>query len=230
MNLIVFDIDDTLTKSEYQHQLAYVNTMKEFGITKINQNWKDYKHHTDSYILKKNYENNFSKKFDFSFIESFEHRMTELILSLKKVEEVRGAKNIIDYFFNRENYAVSFATGSLLKPALVKLNQSKIKYHSELVIGSNRIFDREGIVKNAIKSAKEFYQVNAFENIISVGDGMWDFKTAQNLGVHFIGIGMKNFADFNKQNIKVHIKDWSEFDLNRAEQKLAIKNTGPNLV
>ena len=59
MNLIVFDIDDTLTKSEYQHQLAYVNTMKEFGITDINENWREYTHHTDSYILKKNYENNF---------------------------------------------------------------------------------------------------------------------------------------------------------------------------
>ncbi len=35
MNLIVFDIDDTLTKSEYQHKLAYVNTMKEFGINKM---------------------------------------------------------------------------------------------------------------------------------------------------------------------------------------------------
>ena len=35
MNLIVFDIDDTLAKSEYQHQLAYVNAMKEFGITEL---------------------------------------------------------------------------------------------------------------------------------------------------------------------------------------------------
>lgn len=117
MNLIVFDIDDTLTKSEYQHQLAYVNTMKEFEITKINQNWKEYKHHTDSYILKENYEKNLSEKFDFSFIESFENRMTELILSLKKVTEINGAKSIIDFFIDNTDYAISFATGSLLKPA-----------------------------------------------------------------------------------------------------------------
>ena len=55
-NLIVFDIDDTLTKSEDQHQTAYVSTMHHFGITNINQNWKTYLHHTDSYILKENYE------------------------------------------------------------------------------------------------------------------------------------------------------------------------------
>jgi len=225
MNLIVFDIDDTLTKSEYQHQLAYVNTMKEFGITTINQNWSEYKHHTDSYILKKNYENNLAEKFDFSFIHDFENRMTELILSLEKVSEINGAKNIINYFNGKTNYAISFATGSLLKPALIKLNQSGIKYKAELVVGSNETYEREGIVEKAIKKAKDFHQVTSFENIISVGDGIWDLKTAQNLGLHFIGIGMKNYADFNDENIKVHIKDWHDFDLNEAEQKLGIINT-----
>ena len=85
MNLIVFDIDDTLTKSEYQHQLAYVNAMKAFGISKINSNWKEYEHHTDSYILKGNYENNLSDSFDFSFVSKFEIKMTELILSLSSL-------------------------------------------------------------------------------------------------------------------------------------------------
>jgi phosphoglycolate phosphatase-like HAD superfamily hydrolase len=225
MNLIIFDIDDTLTKSEYQHQLAYVNTMKEFGITEINQNWKEYKHHTDSYILKKNYEKNFSKKFDLSFIEGFENRMMELIISLKKVSEIKGAKSVIDYFNGRTDYVISFATGSLLKPAFIKLNQSGIKYNKELVVGSNGIYDREGIVEKAIERAKDFHQVNLFDNIIAVGDGIWDLKTAQNLGLHFIGIGMKNYADFAKENVKVHIKNWSGFDLNQTEQKLGIKSS-----
>ena len=72
MNLIVFDIDDTLTRSEHQHQLAYVNAMYDIGITQINQNWGDYKHHTDSYILKENYEKNLPQKFDFSIIPEFD--------------------------------------------------------------------------------------------------------------------------------------------------------------
>ena len=222
MNLIVFDIDDTLTKSENQHQLAYVNTMKEFGITKINQNWKSYKHHTDSYILKENYENNLSTKFNFSFIENFENRMTELILSLKKVSEIKGAKNIINFFTNKTDYVISFATGSLLEPAFIKLNQANIKYNKDLVIGSNEIYEREEIVKKSINKAKEFYNINSFKNIISVGDGIWDLKTARNLGLHFIGIGMKNYSDFKNENIKLHIKDWNEFNLNVMEKILGI--------
>ncbi|WP_033958843.1 HAD family hydrolase [Psychroserpens jangbogonensis] len=217
MNLIVFDIDDTLTKSEYQHQFAYVNTMKEFGISAINQNWKDYLHHTDSYILKENYENNLEDNFEFSFIDDFETRMTELILELDAVSEVHGAQNIINDLNKNPNYALTFATGSLLKPAFVKLDQAGINYNKSLVIGSNKIFEREGIVAEAIQKAKAFYKVDTFDNIISVGDGLWDLITARNLDVHFIGIGMKNYQDFKKEHIKLHIKDWNNFNLKDAE-------------
>ena len=78
-NLIVFDIDDTLTKSEYQHQKAYVDTMIDFGISEINQDWKSYENVTDSFILKENYEMNFQKKFDFSFIPKFESKDAALL-------------------------------------------------------------------------------------------------------------------------------------------------------
>ena len=220
MNLIVFDIDDTLTKSEYQHQLAYVNTMKEFGISAINKNWKDYLHHTDSYILKENYENNLDTNFEFSFIDDFETRMTELILELDAVSEVPGAQNIINDLNENPNYALTFATGSLLKPAFVKLDQAGINYNKSLVVGSNKIFEREGIVAEAIQKAKAFYKADSFDNIISVGDGLWDLITAKNLDVHFIGIGMKNYQDFKKEHIKHHIKDWNNFNLKDAEDVL----------
>ena len=41
---------------------------------------------------------------------------------------------------------------------------------------------------------------------------------------------MKNYLDFEKEKIKVHIKDWNEFDLTQVEQKLGIKNTVANNV
>lgn len=217
-NLIVFDIDDTLTKSENQHQLAYVNTMKEFGITNINQNWKEYLHHTDSYILKENYENNLSDKFDFSFIPAFEKRMTEIILTLEKTTEIKGAKDFITQLIQEKNYAFSFATGSLLDPVLVKLSHAEIPFEKDLVVSSNTFFSREEIVQEAINRAKEHYQTNEFEHIISVGDGIWDLKTARNLGLHFMGIRDKNLADFKEENIKMHIKDWEGFDIKEMEK------------
>ncbi len=221
-NLIVFDIDDTLTKSESQHQTAYVNTMIDFGITEINQDWKSYPNVTDSYILKLNYEANFKKDFQLDFIPEFEKRMTEKMLVLSKTEEIKGASKIVDFFMKETNYAICFATGSLLQPALIKLEQANINFVPDLVETSNRIYTRENIVKSAITKAKNYFQVKEFANIISVGDGIWDLKTARNLGVHFLGIRDKNLQDFKKENIKSHITDWNNFDFNKIKKQLEI--------
>ncbi|MFK7787006.1 MAG: HAD family hydrolase [Crocinitomicaceae bacterium] len=212
MKLFVFDIDDTLTRSEDQHICAYVQAMNHFGISEIDQNWASYEHHTDSFILKENYERNFPQRFDFNFIPNFEARMTELILDLSPVTEINGAQSIIRELNKHPDYAMCFATGSLLQPALIKLNQAEIDANEELVAGSNEIFEREGIVSEAIQRAKQHYAVTNFESIISIGDGIWDLKTAKNLGIHFIGIGMKNYADFQQAGINTHIEDWSNFD------------------
>ena len=221
-NLIVFDIDDTLTKSESQHLNAYMNTMIHFGITKINQDWQSYLNVTDSYILKENYETNLKKEFHFSFIPEFEKKMTVSILNLPKSKEIKGATAIVDFFMKETNYAICFATGSLLQPAFIKLEQANINFVPELVEASNTFFTREEIVKSAIEKARKYFNINKFENIISVGDGIWDLKTAKNLDIHFLGIGDKNLADFQKENSKSHITDWLNFDFNKIKTELRI--------
>ncbi|WP_422089309.1 HAD family hydrolase [Tenacibaculum ovolyticum] len=221
-NLIIFDIDDTLTKSENQHQTAFVNTMINFGITEINKNWKSYKNVTDSYILKQNFETNFEKDFDISFIVEFEDKMTTLFLKESETVEIEGAKKVVDFFMRETDYAICFATGSLLKPALIKLAQANINFVPDLVESANSIYTREDIVKSAINKAKKYFQVKEFENIISVGDGIWDLKTARNLGVHFLGIRNKNLVDFKQENIKSHIVDWTNFDFQKIKKALQI--------
>ncbi|WGH75004.1 HAD family hydrolase [Tenacibaculum tangerinum] len=221
-NLIVFDIDDTLTKSEHQHQKAYVQAMKSFGITKINQDWKSYKNMTDSYILKKNYETNFKKKFSFSFIPAFEEKMTTFLREMPKTKEINGARNSVDFFMKETDYAICFATGSLLQPALLKLEQAGINFVPNLVETSNNLFTREEIVHAAIQKAKSYFQVKEFKNIISVGDGIWDARTAKNLGVHFLGIGNKNVSDFKEEGIQSHIEDWTKFNFEKVKKELEI--------
>jgi len=47
-------------------------------------------------------------------------------------------------------------------------------------------------------------------------------KTAKNLGVHFLGIRNKNLVDFQQENIKSHINDWSNFDFDKIQNELGI--------
>jgi phosphoglycolate phosphatase-like HAD superfamily hydrolase len=221
-NLIVFDIDDTLTKSERQHQSAYVNAMRHFGMSQINQDWKCYRNVTDSYILKVVYEQNFQKSFPLEMILDFEERMTSEMLTMQETEAILGANSAVQYFLNETDYAICFATGSLHRPAMLKLEQAKINFTPELVEASNTIYTREDIVRSAMLKAKDYFQVDEFDQIISVGDGIWDMKTAKNLGVHFLGIRDKNLEDFQKEGIKSHITDWMDFDFEQIKTELGI--------
>jgi beta-phosphoglucomutase-like phosphatase (HAD superfamily) len=51
-NLIVFDIDGTLTDSVKVHQKAFTEMLLEIGVRQVNAEYKSFKHHTDSYIAK----------------------------------------------------------------------------------------------------------------------------------------------------------------------------------
>lgn len=225
MNLIVFDIDDTLTQSASKHQLAFVAAMKAIGITDINQNWNTYKHHTDSYILKENYENSLKNRFDPALLDDFESRMIAIMSTLEPVQAISGAGKFVDFLRHEKKYALAFATGSLLQPAILKLEQAGIWYEEELVVAANRFYERELIVSEAIEKARQYYEVSDFENIISIGDGIWDMKTAINLNLSFIGVGMKNYADFVQEGIAVYTEDWTHFDFGAAEEQLfKVKN------
>lgn len=217
-NLIVLDIDDTLTSSGKKHTDSLLFAMKNMGIENVDTDWRNYKNATDSYILKANYEKTFKKDFNFKVIRSFEEVMTQHFLTYKDSSEIKGAKQIVDFFVNKTNYGVCFATGSLLKPALLKLQQANISFVPDILEVSNAILTREEIVASAIKKAKTYYNVPNFKNIISFGDGLWDLTTAKNLGIHFVGVNTKNITDFKKQNVQYHINDWTEFNVNKIAQ------------
>ena len=61
-----------------------------------------------------------------------------------------------------------------------------------MLVASDNIYEREEIVKRAIVNAQAFYNIDRFERTISLGDGLWDLKTAKHLNIEFIGIGDKN--------------------------------------
>ncbi len=219
--LIVFDIDNTLTATISQHLDAFVYAMNAIGISNVDKNWKDYKHHTDSFILQHNLEKNLDRTFDFSIIPGFEQIMTNKFLELDACTEVKGASSMIQKVLESNEYAIAFATGSLLQPALIKLKQANIPFNESQVVAANHHFERESIVSKAIEQAQMRYKTSSFQQIISIGDGIWDYNTAKNLGLDFIGVGMKNYDAFKAVDIKHHVEDWSKFELSIFNKHLS---------
>jgi phosphoglycolate phosphatase-like HAD superfamily hydrolase len=207
-NLLVFDIDGTLTDTVLPHQKAFVQALQQIGVQQIDTNFKSYKHHTDSFIAKEIFEKDTRQPFDSSTLLKFEQHLLNNLIQALTFTEIAGAKDLLAWLEKETNYAICFATGSLLQPAIYKMEQVGIPFIPSSLVASNQILERENIVKAAIQAAKKRYQVNNFERIISLGDGLWDLKTAQNLSLEFIGVGSKNKAILQKAGAKICLDDF----------------------
>jgi len=213
-NLIVFDIDGTLTDSVTQHIKAFKKTLLEMGVSEINDDFKTFKHHTDSFISKSIFESNTSKEFSKVEFDVFENGLTDKLLGQTN-NEITGAKHLIDKLKNSADFGFCFATGSLRKPAEYKLNTVGIPFEDWQLVTSDSIYDREGIVSKAIENASKYYNTPKFERIISVGDGLWDLLTAKNLELEFIGVGLINEKILTENGAEVVYEDLTEFEIKK---------------
>ncbi len=211
-NLLVFDIDGTLLDSEHVHQTGFVNALHAIGVEFVNTDWESYAHLTDSFIAKENYETDVNRGFSKEMLTQFETEFMKLIRDCK-VTQIAGANAFLQKILLETNYAVCFATGSLLQPVLLKLDRAEIEYNQTVLEASNHYFTREEIVNSAIAKAKTYHNVSTFKRVISLGDGVWDVKTAQNLGLEFIGIGKGNQEKLALQGAKYHFTNFEEFDV-----------------
>jgi phosphoglycolate phosphatase-like HAD superfamily hydrolase len=211
--LIIFDIDGTLIDSVSNYHEVIIKAMNALGISSIDSNFNALKHHTDSYALKYNYENFFNKELPLSLLNDFELKIVEYLKLDTKTIAIKGSAEVLNQLFMR-GYAIAFATGSLQKSAIFKMNSAGLDMNIEVLATSKTSFSREGFILEAIDKAKSIYNVSHFDKIISIGDGIWDLKTAQNLKLNFIGIGLKNKELMQENGMEIWFEDFSTFDFN----------------
>lgn len=210
--LIIFDIDGTLIDSVSGYHKVIINAMTDLGIVEIDTNFNALMHHTDSYALKYNYENFFNKKLPVALLNDFEDLIVKYLQKKPKTIAIKGVAKVLNQLKNGE-YAIAFATGSLPESAILKMNEAGLEMDEKVLATSKTSFSREGFVLEAIEKAKSYYNVTEFEQIISVGDGIWDLKTAQNLKLEFIGIGAKNKELMQNNGMEYWFEDFTNFKI-----------------
>ncbi len=191
-HLAVFDIDGTLTDSVAAFQASYLAALTPFEFATIDTNWGEYEHHTDSFIFQKIYETNHGQVPDETMRKKFSDELLKIYranIKDRPVTEITGAACFVEFLDKETPWAVTFATGSLRQPACIKLDACNIRYDEKTLATSTNFLTREDIVDAAIKGAKKHYACAGFQSIVSFGDGLWDYKTAQNMKLDFIGIG-----------------------------------------
>ncbi|MFN6541504.1 MAG: HAD family hydrolase [Nostoc sp. EkiNYC01] len=226
MYLVIFDIDGTLTNTEQIDEDCFVRALAvEFGIFEINTNWTEYTYTTDSGITQQI----FIEKLGRVPLDEELARVKRCFVSLLQeasidnqdlFSEIPGSGNALAELLLNPDLCVAIATGGWGESAKLKLQKANLEITGIPFASANDALSREDIVNTAIIKAKDVYQVEKFDKIVFVGDGIWDVKAAHNLSIAFIGVGSPKLISAGATQL---IKDFTNLEVFREILQIAEK-------
>ena len=102
--------------------------------------------------------------------------------------EIPGASSLLTSLTIHSEWRVAIATGCLEASARFKMRAAQLPANEIPAAFGEDGPSREGIVRAAIERAKAQYREHHFELIVSVGDAVWDVRTARRLELPFVGV------------------------------------------
>jgi phosphoglycolate phosphatase-like HAD superfamily hydrolase len=215
MNLIMFDIDGTLTQTDVADGNCYVRALEDvFGFSSVNDDWSSYPHCTDSGILATIFQERHGRPPSGAEITEVKDRFVSLLAAEsdeRPFQAIAGAHDMLAELIGTSGVAVSLASGAWECSARLKLAIAGLEFPQLSAAFSDDAHSREEIMELSLTRAAQAHGRN-FEPVIYIGDGVWDARAARRLGFPFIGIASEPkkmeklkqegarhvFADFRK--------------------------------
>ena len=196
MKLVLFDIDGTLTATCRTDNDCFARAFERcFGKAIPSTDWSTYANVTDLGIIHEVLDNGVTCPLGEADIAAFEACYREELEAafLKDpagFRAVPGARTVLRMLDEREDTAVALATGGMRRTALFKL--ARIGVNGTALPGAfaNDAPTRAEIVRTAIERSG----VDA-DDLVYIGDGVWDVRTAAYLDIRFIGIVHESNAE-----------------------------------
>jgi phosphoglycolate phosphatase-like HAD superfamily hydrolase len=195
MNLIMFDIDGTLTLTNEVDNHCYLCALGEaLGDTNIDTDWTKYRDVTDSGIASALLEARYGAPPSSEQLNAVRERFVALLEQAfadhpAACREVPGAAAILTELAERPGFAVGLATGGWLESARLKLRCAGLGQREFPLASASDACAREAIMALAAERVAVRWGVSGFKSIVYLGDAVWDVKAARRLGWHFVGIG-----------------------------------------
>lgn len=210
--LYIFDIDGTLTDSIPTYIAVITKVMNDLGLKDIDTDYDNYLHHTDRYALAYNYKRNFDKPITDELCLEVDELFAQEMKHHPPITEIPGARKTLK-ILQQQQIPFAYGTGAFPKATAIKMADAQLPLVEEVLATSINSITREGFVKEAISKAKKHYQQEHFDRIIAVGDGIWDLKAAQAVGIDFIGIGLKNKAQMMAAGCTTWVENLIDFPI-----------------
>lgn len=239
MNLVVFDVDGTLTKSSKVDlaSFSYLIT-KTLEIPSMSTRLEEYEHATASFIYRHYFHQRHRRNPRPEELEKAQRQHAGLLAQAVVakpgcVKPVPGAPRLLELLRLQSDWQVAIATGAWRASTLTKLNHAGLDVSWIPAAHADDGLSREKIVGTARDRALAAAKVVAFDRIVLVGDGYWDLRTARNLGYGFVGITHDSDPAMLRRNgARVLLPDLSNHELfmralTAQENRLPIPSTAP---
>jgi phosphoglycolate phosphatase-like HAD superfamily hydrolase len=208
MRLAVFDLDGTLTHTTGVDDACFVQAMDdELGLRGFSTDWSRYPHVTDEGLTlgvcrQHPRDGGLGRDPSADQIARVRRRFIGLLRRAAADEPGRftpvpGAQRVLRALAGGlDGWAVAIATGAWRESALIKLDAAGMGWAAASIPAAfaghpaeGAAMERERIVGLATGRAAAAAGVGAFDQVVCVGDGVWDLLTARRLGHGFVGVG-----------------------------------------
>jgi phosphoglycolate phosphatase-like HAD superfamily hydrolase len=219
MKLAIFDIDGTLTDTNGVDNECFVKALAEaHSITEISTDWATYPHTTDSGITLQVFQEKFGRnpaeteldEFKGCFVKTLSEQYQS---NSSSFAEIAGASIALKKLKRESDWATAIATGCWRESALLKLRAANIDIDGIPAAYAEDGLAREEILLAAVSRSLDQYRVRSFAKVVSIGDGLWDVRTARRLDFAFLGVGGGESAAMLRQAGARHVvEDFGDYD------------------
>ena len=212
MKLIIFDIDGTILNSVNADDKCFIQTFHDlYQIDLKNTDWNDFNNVTDTGLTIEIFERWFNREPKKEEIENIKTHFKNLLKEhTQEFTEIEKSLSFIELASTRTDFEVGFATGGWKETAELKCSTVGLNLNNYIFKSSNDHYNRGKIIEFVIREALEKQNVKEFESIIYFGDGLWDYKTTQTLGIEFIGVDFKRNRKLKRTGVEKVIENFIE--------------------
>ena len=219
MNLVMFDIDGTLTQTDEVDADCFVRAMREvLNLPHIDCDWSRYQHVTDSGIAAEIIRTQFRREPSAGEIESIKDHFALLLRDASHADPtafrpVPGASKMLDMMAARSEIAVALATGGWERSARLKLRIAGLNVEQFTFASADDSINREEIMSIAHVRALQRCRKDAFDSFTYVGDALWDLRASQRLSIPFVAVANGDRAEkLKSQGAEYVLPDFRDYD------------------
>jgi phosphoglycolate phosphatase-like HAD superfamily hydrolase len=217
MQLVMFDVDGTLTETTNVDEECFVRTfMDVFGFDDIDTDWSHYRHTTDSGILHDVHASRTGLPPTAHDVSRFRRHFVQLLTdasSRSPFASVAGAAQLLSRLSCSSTHRISLATGGWRDSARLKMTGAAMCFDAHPAASADDALDRESIMMLSRQRAAERYG-ESFACTVYVGDGVWDARACRSTGIPFIGIGTgSRVTRLSAEGAVCVLPDFSDADL-----------------